>query len=215
MKIIVWNSQDKCVADCRKLIRGCDVLCLLDCGQWTVPAHALQVQNGLYYWKDKNSSYDVFYCLERVAFICRDGLYSGESVLYSIHSSIGSLIGIRLHDNFWLFAHHEPNLVNAYHIGEFYLREISDRFRKAAFIADFKEKSYSWALHPKDIIHILLIIYSLSMWLVQIYICWKAIARLPISLLSLNWIFNVRIRTCLPERNQLKFGETDDNIDEN
>ena len=58
MKIIVWNSQDKCVADCRKLIRGCDVLCLLDCGQWTVPAHALQVQNGLYYWKDKNSSYD-------------------------------------------------------------------------------------------------------------------------------------------------------------
>ena len=81
MKIIVWNSQDKCVADCRKLIRGCDVLCLLDCGQWTVPAHALQVQNGLYYWKDKNSSYDVFYCLERVAFICRDGLYSGVSVL--------------------------------------------------------------------------------------------------------------------------------------
>ena len=145
MKIRNWNSQDKCVADCRKLIRGCDVLCLLDCGQWTVPAHALQVQNGLYYWKDKNSSYDVFYCLERVAFICRDGLYSGESVLYSIHSSIGSLIGIRLHDNFWLFAHHEPNLVNAYHIGEFYLREISDRFRKAAFIADFKEKSYSWA----------------------------------------------------------------------
>ena len=33
---------------------------------------------------------------------------------------------------------------NAYHIGEFYLREISDRFRKAAFIADFKKKSYSW-----------------------------------------------------------------------
>ena len=45
MKIIVWNSQDKCVADYHKLIRGCDVLCLLDCGQWTVPAHALQVQN--------------------------------------------------------------------------------------------------------------------------------------------------------------------------
>ena len=76
--------------------------------------------------------------------ICRDGLYSGESVLYSIHSNIGSLIGIRLQDDFWLFAHHEPNLVNAYHIGEFYLREISDRFRKAAFIADFKKKSYSW-----------------------------------------------------------------------
>ena len=36
-----------------------------------------------------------------------------------------------------------------------------------------------------------------------------------LSLLSLNWIFNVRIRTCLTERNQLKFGETDDNIDEN
>ena len=35
MKIIVWNSQDKCVADYHKLIRGCDVLCLLDCGQWT------------------------------------------------------------------------------------------------------------------------------------------------------------------------------------
>lgn len=33
MKIIVWNSQDKCVADYHKLIRGCDVLCLLDCGQ--------------------------------------------------------------------------------------------------------------------------------------------------------------------------------------
>ena len=31
MKIIVWNSQDKCVADYHKLIRGCDVLCLLDC----------------------------------------------------------------------------------------------------------------------------------------------------------------------------------------
>ena len=26
MKIIVWNSQDKCVADYHKLIRGCDVL---------------------------------------------------------------------------------------------------------------------------------------------------------------------------------------------
>ena len=174
-----------------------------------------------YYWKDKNSSYDVFYCLERVAFICRDGLYSGESVLYSIHSSIGSLIGIRLHDNFWLFAHHEPNLVNAYHIGEFYLREISDRFRKAAFIADFKKKSYSWVqetvgkLYCIALPDILLIIYSLSMWPVQIYICWKAIARPPISLLSLNWIFNVQIRTCLTERNQLKFGETDDNADEN
>ena len=77
---------------------------------------------------------------------------------------------------------------NAYHIGEFYLREISDRFRKAAFIADFKKKSYSWVqetvgeviLHrsyPKDIIHILLIIYSLSMWPVRISICWKAIAE--------------------------------------
>lgn len=33
MKIIVWNSQDKCVADYHRLIRGCDVLCLLDCGQ--------------------------------------------------------------------------------------------------------------------------------------------------------------------------------------
>lgn len=39
MKIIVWNSQDKCVADYHKLIRGCDVLCLLDCGQWTVPMY--------------------------------------------------------------------------------------------------------------------------------------------------------------------------------
>ena len=54
------------------------------------------------------------------------------------------MIGICLQDDFWLFAHHEPNLVNAYHIGEFYLREISDHFRKAAFIADFKKKSYSW-----------------------------------------------------------------------
>ena len=52
MKIIVWNSQDKCVADYHKLIRGCDVLCLLDCGQWTVPVYALQIQNGLFHWKD-------------------------------------------------------------------------------------------------------------------------------------------------------------------
>ena len=44
MKIIVWNSQDKCVADYHRLIRGCDVLCLLDCGQWTVPMYALQIQ---------------------------------------------------------------------------------------------------------------------------------------------------------------------------
>ena len=135
MKIIVWNSQDKCVADYHRLIRGCDVLCLLDCGQWTVPMYALQIQKGLFHWKVEHEglSYDIFYCLEKVAFICRDGLYSGESVLYSIHSNIGSLIGIRLQDDFWLFAHHEPNLVNAYHIGEFYLREISDRFRKAAY----------------------------------------------------------------------------------
>ena len=107
---------------------------------------ALQIQKGLFHWKVEHEglSYDIFYCLEKVAFVCRDGLYSGESVLYSIHSNIGSLIGIRLQDDFWLFAHHEPNLVNAYHIGEFYLREISDRFRKAAFIADFKKKSYSW-----------------------------------------------------------------------
>ena len=116
MKIIVWNSQDKCLTD-----YPCH------CGQWI-----------------SVSLIDIFYCLEKVAFVCRDGLYSGESVLYSIHSNIGSLIGIRLQDDFWLFAHHESNLVNAYHIGEFYLREISDRFRKAAFIADFKKKSYSW-----------------------------------------------------------------------
>ena len=147
MKVIAWNSQDKCVADYHKLIRGCDVLCLLDCGQWAVPAHALQIQNGLFHWKNEHEgfSYDIFYCLEKVAFICRGGLYSGESVLYSIHSSIGPLIGIRLQDDFWLFANHEPNWINACHIGEFYLREISGRFRKAAFIVDFKEKSYSWA----------------------------------------------------------------------
>ena len=54
MKIIVWNSQDKCVADYHKLIRGCDVLCLLDCGQWTVPVYALQIQNGLFHWKDEH-----------------------------------------------------------------------------------------------------------------------------------------------------------------
>ena len=146
MKVIAWNSQDKCVADYHKLIRGCDVLCLLDCGQWAVPAHALQIQNGLFHWKNEHEgfSYDIFYCLEKVAFICRGGLYSGESVLYSIHSSIGPLIGIRLQDDFWLFANHEPNWINACHIGEFYLREISGRFRKAALIVDFKEKSYSW-----------------------------------------------------------------------
>lgn len=102
MKIIVWNSQDKCVADYHRLIRGCDVLCLLDCGQWTVPMYALQIQKGLFHWKVEHEglSYDIFYCLEKVAFVCRDGLYSGESVLYSIHSNIGSLIGIRLQDDF-------------------------------------------------------------------------------------------------------------------
>ena len=147
MKIIVWNSRDKCVADYHKLMGGCDVLCLLDCGQWAVPQNALQIQSGLLYWKNDNEGIpcEMFYCSEKLAFICREGLYSGESVLYSIHPNIGSLIGIRLQDNFWLFANHEPNLINAYHIGEFYLREITDRFRKAAFIADFKEKSYSWA----------------------------------------------------------------------
>lgn len=63
MKIIVWNSQDKCVADYHKLIRGCDVLCLLDCGQWTVPVYALQIQNGLFHWKDEHEglSYDILY----------------------------------------------------------------------------------------------------------------------------------------------------------
>ena len=204
MKIIVWNSQDKCVADYHKLIRGCDVLCLLDCGQWTVPMYAFQIQNGLFHWKDEHEglSYDIFYCLEKVAFICRDGLYSGESVLYSIHSNIGSLVGIRLQDDFWLFANHESNRSNACHIGEFYLREISDRFRKAAFVADFKEKSYSWAqetigryyivsLLPKDTIRIPSIIYLPFMWPVRISICWKAIVGLPISLLSLNWKFNM------------------------
>lgn len=203
MKIIVWNSQDKCVADYHKLIRGCDVLCLLDCGQWTVPVYALQIQNGLFHWKDEHEglSYDIFYCLEKVAFICRDGLYSGESVLYSIHSNIGSLVGIRLQDDFWLFANHESNRSNACHIGEFYLREISDRFRKAAFVADFKEKSYSWAQEtigglyciapPKDTIRIPSIIYLPFMWPVRISICWKAIVGLPISLLSLNWKFNM------------------------
>lgn len=203
MKIIVWNSQDKCVADYHKLIRGCDVLCLLDCGQWTVPVYALQIQNGLFHWKDEHEglSYDIFYCLEKVAFICRDGLYSGESVLYSIHSNIGSLVGIRLQDDFWLFANHESNRSNACHIGEFYLREISDRFRKAAFVADFKEKSYSWAQEtigglyciapPKGYHRIPSIIYLPFMWPVRISICWKAIVGLPISLLSLNWKFNM------------------------
>ena len=200
MKIIVWNSQDKCVADYHKLIRGCDVLCLLDCGQWTVPVYALQIQNGLFHWKDEHEglSYDIFYCLEQVAFICRDGLYSGESVLYSIHSNIGSLVGIRLQDDFWLFANHESNRSNACHIGEFYLREISDRFRKAAFVADFKEKSYSWAQETigglyciAPPIRIPSIIYLPFMWPVRISICWKAIVGLPISLLSLNWKFNM------------------------
>lgn len=148
MKIIVWNSQEKRIADYYKLIGGCDVLCLLGCGQWDVPQDATRVQNKLFYWKEKGSriSYDVLYCSEQLAFVCREGLYSEESIVYSVHSSIGSLVGICLQDNFWLFASHESNIINAYHIGEFYLREISDRFRKAAFIADFKEKSYSWAL---------------------------------------------------------------------
>ena len=43
------------------------------------------------------------------------------------------------------YTHLDVYKRQACHIGEFYLREISDRFRKAAFVADFKEKSYSWA----------------------------------------------------------------------
>ena len=150
------------------------MLCLLDCGQWTVPVYALQIQNGLFHWKDEHEglSYDIFYCLEKVAFICRDGLYSGESVLYSIHSNIGSLVGIRLQDDFWLFANHESNRSNACHIGEFYLRDIV-------------------LLLPKDTIRIPSIIYLPFMWPVRISICWKAIVGLPISLLSLNWKFNM------------------------
>lgn len=146
MKIIVWNSQEKRVADYCTLIRGCDVLCLLGCGQWKIPQKALQVQSNLFHWKEEGNGirYDVIYCPEGLAFICREGLYNGNSILYSVHSSIGALAGICLQDNFWLFANHESNATNAYHIGEFYLREISDRFKKAAFAADFKEKVYSW-----------------------------------------------------------------------
>ncbi len=67
MKIIVWNSQDKCVADYHRLIRGCDVLCLLDCGQWTVPMYALQIQKGLFHWKVEHEglSYDIFIAWRR------------------------------------------------------------------------------------------------------------------------------------------------------
>ena len=146
MKIIVWNSQEKRVADYYKLIRGCDVLCLLSCGQWDVPQGALRVQRNLFHWKTEGNGiwYDVIYCPEGLAFICREGLYGGNSIFYSVHSGIGALAGICLRDNFWLFAHHESNVVNAYHIGEFYLREISDRFKKAAFVADFKNKVYTW-----------------------------------------------------------------------
>ena len=60
----------------------------LDCGQWTVPVYALQIQNGLFHWKDEHEglSYDIFYCLEKVAFICqmcirdRYGYVDGEAV---------------------------------------------------------------------------------------------------------------------------------------
>ena len=92
VKRSIQELESKCVADYHRLIRGCDVLCLLDCGQWTVPMYALQIQKGLFHWKVEHEglSYDIFYCLEKVAFVCRDGLYSGESVLYSIHSNIGS-----------------------------------------------------------------------------------------------------------------------------
>lgn len=148
MKVIVWNSQEKRVADYHKLMGGCDVLCLLDCGQWEIPQSATQIQNNLFYWKEEgvNVSYDVFYSSEKLAFLCREGLYGGESIVYKVHPVINSLVGIRLKDNFWLFANHESSAVNSYHIGEFYLREITDRFRKAAFIVDFTGKSYSWAL---------------------------------------------------------------------
>ncbi|WP_455663564.1 hypothetical protein [Phocaeicola sp.] len=146
MKIIVWNSQGKRIADYHKLMGGCDVLCLLGCGQWEVPQKAQRVQNSLFHWEEEEGgkSYDILYCSQHMAYICRKGLYSGESIVYSVHSSIGVLVGIRLQEHFWLFANHEDNVVNSYHIGEFYLREISARFRKAAFVADFKERSYTW-----------------------------------------------------------------------
>lgn len=146
MKIIVWNSREKQVADYHALMKGCDILCLLECRQWEVPERARQIQGNLFCWKeeDGNQLYDVIYCMEGVAFICRKGIYTGEAVIYKVHSSIGALAGICLKNNFWLFANHEMNVANSYHISEFYLREISDRFKKAAFIADFKERSYSW-----------------------------------------------------------------------
>lgn len=147
MKIIVWNSQEKRVADYQKLMRGCDILCLVGCGQWSVPQKARKVQHNLFYWQERNDGkqYDVLYSSQGLAFVCREGWYGGESVIYSVHPSIGPLAGICLQGNFWVFAHHESNVLNSYHIGEFYLREISARFQKAAFVADFKERGYSWA----------------------------------------------------------------------
>lgn len=108
--------------------------------------YVFQIQNGLFYWKDEYEGffYDIFYCLEKVVFICWNGLYSGEFVLYSIYFNIGFLVGICLQDDFWLFVNYEFNWSNVCYIGEFYLCEILDCFRKVVFVVDFKEKFYFW-----------------------------------------------------------------------
>lgn len=155
MKIIVWNSREKREADYQKLMKGCDVLCLVECGQWDIPQKARQIQSGLFYWKKRygDTLYDLIYSSQGLAFICREGWYGGEAVTYCIHSAIGTLAGICLQGNFWLFANHEANVANSYHIGEFYLREISARFQKAALVADFKEENYSWTQETIGILH--------------------------------------------------------------
>ena len=64
--------------------------------------------------------------------------------------------------------------------------------RKSLILGHRKRQvDYIVSLLPKDTIRIPSIIYLPFMWPVRISICWKAIVGLPISLLSLNWKFNM------------------------
>ena len=102
---------------------------------------------------------------------------------------------------FGCLPNHESNRSNACHIGEFYLREISDRFRKAAFVADFKEKSYSWAqetigglyciappkgYHP----HTINYLFTIHVACTDFYLL-EGYSRASNQPTSLNWKFNM------------------------
>lgn len=144
MKVIVWSSKGKCVSAYRRLMRGCDVLCLLDCGDWTIKDDARMIQPGLYRWQEEKEGFacDVLYCVEGVAMIVRNGWYDRAATVYNVHPNIKSLVGIKLKGDFWLFATKDTNKANSWPISEFYLREISDRFGKAVFVSAFGKKEH-------------------------------------------------------------------------